>query len=138
MRSVMALIRRLSGRGTICAVSGIRVSRVYDHEHLPGRAFLVDRLWPRGVRKEDLALEAWLKDVAPSTALRQWYAAHRDEAEEFRHRYVEELDASPEAWEPLADAAREGDLVLLFSSRDREQNNAVVLRDYLLERTTRA
>ena len=110
------------------------MSRVYDHESLPGRAFLVDRLWPRGVRKDDLAVEAWLKDVAPSTQLRHWYAAHRDQAEEFGRRYVEELDASPDAWTPILEAARSGDVVLLYSSRDREHNNAVVLRDYLVER----
>jgi len=114
-------------------VGEIRLSRVYDHEPRgSGRAYLVERLWPRGVRRDDLVIDGWCKDVAPSTELRQWFSHDPAKWQEFRRRYTAELDAHPAAWEPLADAVRHGPLTLLYSSRDREHNNAVVLRDYLL------
>jgi uncharacterized protein YeaO (DUF488 family) len=108
----------------------IRLSRVYDHD-AAGRTFLVERLWPRGVRKVDLCLEGWLKDAAPSTDLRRWFGHDPAKWDEFRRRYADELDANPQSWRPLVDAAAEGAITLLYSSRDREHNNAVALRDYL-------
>lgn len=114
----------------------IKLFRVYDHEPRPsGKVFLIERLWPRGVRRVDVDIDGWLKDVAPSTELRQWFSHDPDKWQEFRHRYVAELDAHPQAWQPLVDAALAGDVILLYSSRDREHNNAVALRDYLLPRT---
>lgn len=110
----------------------IRLSRVYDHEPTVGRTFLVERLWPRGVRRDALPVDEWAKEVAPSTELRRWFAHDPAKWAEFRRRYVAELDARPEAWRPLADAADAGDVTLLYSARDREHNNAVALRDYLL------
>jgi len=110
----------------------IQVQRVYDQARTPrAKRFLVERLWPRGVSKASLHFDAWLKDVAPSDALRKWF--HHDVAKwtEFCRRYRAELDHNPEAWAPLADAARRDDVVLLFSSRDTDHNNAVALRDYL-------
>jgi uncharacterized protein YeaO (DUF488 family) len=105
--------------------------RVYDGDARPrGRAFLVERLWPRGVRRDDLRLDGWLKDVAPSPELRRWYGHEPDRWEEFCRRYTAELDAWPEAWEPLL--REQGPVVLAFSARDRERNSARVLRDYLL------
>ena len=113
-------------------MGAIHVARVYDRESLPeGRRFLVERLWPRGVRREDLELDDWLRQVAPSTELRRWFGHDPERWEEFRRRYATELDASPDAWQPLLDAARTGPVVLLFSARDEEHNNAVALRDYL-------
>lgn len=110
----------------------IRLSRVYDHEPTGrGKLYLVERLWPRGVRREDLAMDAWLKDVAPSATLRKWFSHDPAKWGEFRRRYTKELDANPTAWQPLVDAAADGDVTLLYSSRDRDHNNAVVLRDYL-------
>jgi uncharacterized protein YeaO (DUF488 family) len=111
----------------------VRLSRVYDHE-LPhrGTTFLVERLWPRGVRREDLPLDEWAKDVAPSTELRRWFGHDPEKWPEFRRRYVQELDANPQAWQPLVDATTRGAVTLLYSSRDREHNNAVVLRDFLI------
>jgi uncharacterized protein YeaO (DUF488 family) len=109
----------------------VHLSRVYDHEHIRGEAFLVERLWPRGVRRDELHMAAWLKDVAPSTELRTWFGHEPEKWPEFRRRYAAELDANPEAWRPLADAATAGDVTLLYSSRDREHNNAVALREYL-------
>lgn len=116
-----------------------RLARVYDDAPRPtGQAYLVERLWPRGIRKEDLPLDGWLKDVAPSTALRQWFAHDPGKWAEFRRRYTAELDTRPEAWQPLVTAARTADVVLLFSARDREHNNAVALRDYLVGRRRRS
>ncbi len=113
-------------------MGAIHVARVYDRDALPpGRRFLVERLWPRGVRREDLDMEDWLRDVGPSTQLRRWFGHDPDRWEEFRRRYAAELDASPEAWQPLVAAARRGPVVLLFSARDEERNSAVALRDYL-------
>jgi uncharacterized protein YeaO (DUF488 family) len=113
-------------------VHRIELARVYDEELPEGRRFLVDRVWPRGVRKEQLGLAGWLKDVAPSTELRRWFGHEPDRWEEFRRRYTEELDARPDAWRPLLEAARDADVVLLFGAKDTERNNAVVLRDHLL------
>lgn len=112
----------------------IELQRVYEHERRKGTHFLVERLWPRGIRKESLHFRAWLKDVAPSTALRQWFEHDVSKWAEFQRRYRAELDLHPEALAPLLEAARAGDVVLLYSSRDTEHNNAVVLRDVLLER----
>ena len=114
-------------------MGAVHVARVYDRASLPeGRRFLVERLWPRGVRREDLELDGWVRDVAPSTELRRWFGHDPDRWEEFRRRYTAELHAAPGAWRPLRDAARAGPVVLLFSARDEERNSAVALRDYLL------
>lgn len=115
-------------------MGAIRLARVYDHAPAHGNVYLVERLWPRGVRKEDLHVDGWLKDVAPSTELRKWFGHDPGKWAEFRRRYTAELDADPQAWQPLVDAARTSDVTLLYSSRDQEHNNAVVLRDYLTER----
>ncbi len=116
-------------------MTAIRLSRVYDHDpRATGMVFLVERLWPRGIRRDDLHLDGWIKDVAPSTELRKWFGHDPAKWAEFTRRYIAELDARPEAWQPLIDAATGGELTLLYSSRDREHNNAVVLRDYLEQR----
>jgi uncharacterized protein YeaO (DUF488 family) len=96
-----------------------------------GRRFLVERLWPRGMKKSDLPIEAWLKDTSPSAALRQWYQHDPKKWPEFRKRYVAELRRERSALEPLLNAAREGDVTLVYSARDEERNSALVLRDYL-------
>lgn len=114
-------------------MAAIELSRVYDHDvKAAGKSFLVERLWPRGIRRDQLDLDGWAKEVAPSTELRRWFGHDPAKWAEFRRRYTAELDAHPQAWAPLAEAAAAGSLTLLYSSRDREHNNAVVLRDYLL------
>jgi uncharacterized protein YeaO (DUF488 family) len=110
----------------------IEVQRVYGkHAIRRGKRFLVDRLWPRGVRKADLPIDGWLKDVAPSDSLRRWFGHDPDRWGEFVRRYGKELDRHPEAWIPLDKAAKRGRLILLFAAKDEEHNNAVALRDYL-------
>jgi uncharacterized protein YeaO (DUF488 family) len=116
----------------------IDITRAYDAPGPDGHArFLVDRMWPRGVTKASLVIDGWLRDVAPSTELRRWFGHDPARWEEFRQRYRAELDANPAAWQPLVDAAKHGPVTLLFGARDREHNQAVVLREYLLRKVAR-
>ena len=108
----------------------IALRRVYEAAD-DSICFLVERLWPRGIKKSSLRLDAWLKEVAPSTGLRLWFGHDVLKWEEFRRRYFEELDAREESWKPILAAARRGRVTLLYSSRDREHNNAVALKEYL-------
>jgi uncharacterized protein YeaO (DUF488 family) len=113
----------------------IRVKRVYEPQAAEdGQRFLVDRLWPRGVKRETLKIAGWLRDAAPSDDLRHWYGHDPSRWEEFRRRYGAELDEKPEAWQPLLDAARLGDITLLYSTREMQLNNAVALQAYLQAR----
>ncbi|HET7584590.1 MAG TPA: DUF488 family protein [Gemmatimonadaceae bacterium] len=110
----------------------IKLKRAYEPAARgDGRRFLVERLWPRGVRKDDLPLDGWLKDVAPSPALRRWFAHDPAKWPEFRRRYFAELRKNDEALQPLRDAARRGTVTLVYSARDTEHNAAVALREYL-------
>jgi len=110
----------------------IRLKRVYEPAASEdGARFLVERLWPRGVSKTSLRLDGWLKDVAPSDELRRWFAHDPRKWREFRRRYFDELDANASAWEPILQAARRGEVTLIYSARDNEHNSAVALRDYL-------
>jgi uncharacterized protein YeaO (DUF488 family) len=120
----------------VCAGDGgmIAIKRAYEAaSKADGARFLVDRLWPRGVKKEDLAIKAWLKDVAPSNELRRWYHHDLDQWNEFRRRYFAELEENPEAWQPLLEAAREGTLTLVYSAKNEDQNNAEALKEFLTE-----
>ena len=115
--------------------AGIQVRRVYAAPSPPdGTRVLVDRLWPRGVSKERAALDLWLKDIAPFTALREWFGHDPARWEGFCQRYRAELDATPACVEQLATLARKGPMTLLFGARNTEQNEAVVLAAYLRER----
>ena len=110
----------------------ILMKRVYDPPGPDdGRRFLVDRLWPRGMKKEAVQIEGWLKEVAPSNALRNWYGHDPAKWDEFCRRYFVELDSQPEAWQPLLEAARQGVISLLFSTRELKLNNAAALKLYL-------
>jgi uncharacterized protein YeaO (DUF488 family) len=113
----------------------IRIKRTYDvPARGDGRRILVERLWPRGMTKEALETDEWRKDVAPSTELRKWFGHRLERWEQFRARYREELDANPEAWEPILEAAERGTVTLLYSARDVLHNGACVLLDYLSDR----
>jgi len=110
----------------------ITVKRVYDSRTPEdGTRFLVERLWPRGIKKASLAMAAWLKDVAPSAALLRWFGHDSAKWEAFRQCYFAELDDKPEAWQPLVEAARRGPVTLLYSARAIAHNNAVALKQYL-------
>jgi uncharacterized protein YeaO (DUF488 family) len=112
----------------------IRVKRVYESaEAADGHRVLVERLWPRGVRKDTLKLDLWARDLGASDALRRWYGHVPESWPEFQRRYRAELLQQPGNWQPLLALAREGPLTLLFSARDASRNNAVALRDFLLE-----
>jgi uncharacterized protein YeaO (DUF488 family) len=110
----------------------IKLKRVYEPVAPDdGRRFLVDRIWPRGVRKEALGIDAWVKEAGPSTELRKWFGHDPSRWTEFRQRYYRDLEAHPEVLEPLVDAARKGDVTLLYSARDTQHNQAVVIKDFL-------
>ncbi len=115
----------------------IRLKRVYEPpEPADGRRFLVERLWPRGFKRDELKLDGWVKEAAPSDGLRRWFGHDPARWEEFKARYFAELDSRPEGLKPLLEAARAGEITLLFSARDLEHNNAVALKEYLEARLT--
>ena len=110
----------------------LKTKRVYEPaEPSDGVRFLVDRLWPRGIKKEKLEMEVWLKDVAPSPGLRKWFSHDPAKWAEFQRRYRAELESNPEAWQPILEAAKQGDVTLLYSARDTEHNSAVLLKEFL-------
>ena len=110
----------------------IRVKRVYEPvQKSDGARFLVDHLWPRGLKKEALHVERWIKLVSPSNELRSWFGHEPVKWKEFQRRYFAELDAQPDSWETLLNTAREKDITLVFSAHDIEHNNAVALKSYL-------
>jgi uncharacterized protein YeaO (DUF488 family) len=110
----------------------IQTKRVYEPASAQdGARFLVERLWPRGMKKEVLKMDGWLKDVAPSAELRQWYSHDPAKWEEFQSRYWHELDANHPSLEPLREAVHRGNVTLLYSARDMEHNSALALKVYL-------
>ena len=110
----------------------ITVKRCYEPPSpTDGARFLVDRLWPRGVRKEAIRLTGWVKEVAPSQSLRKWFNHDPVRWTEFRKRYFAELVAKCDAWMPILEAATKGNVTLLFSAHDSEHNNALVLKEFL-------
>lgn len=119
-------------------VAMILLKRAYEK---PGRGdgvrFLVERLWPRGIQKAALPLDGWLKEVAPSTELRKWFAHDPEKWHEFQRRYFAELDKEPEVLAPILKAAKSGTVTLVYSSHDTEHNNAVALKKYLETRMAR-
>jgi uncharacterized protein YeaO (DUF488 family) len=113
----------------------IYVKRVYPpSQHREGIYFLVDRLWPRGIKKEELHHVIWFKDVAPSDGLRNWYQHDPAKWEEFKRRYFAELDKKPEFWKPILEAAQQGDVTLLYGAKNEGYNNAEALKIYLENR----
>lgn len=114
----------------------VEVMRVYeDWQNRPGTHLFVDRLWPRGVAKEDFQPDEWLKEIAPSSELRKWY--HGDTQgrwQEFQDRYRAELDSNPESVAHVLELCRKGPVTLLTSTRDVSHSATVVLRDALIAR----
>ena len=110
----------------------IQLKRAYDPASKEdGVRYLVERLWPRGIKKIDLVMDAWLKNVAPSTDLRKWFSHDPEKWTEFQRRYTAELDANPESWKPILEAARHGKVTLIYSAHDTEHNSALLLKTYL-------
>jgi uncharacterized protein YeaO (DUF488 family) len=121
------------------AAPDIRVKRIYDPPDCnDGARVLVDRLWPRGARKEAAKLTLWLKDIAPSAELRQWFGHDPARFAEFSRRYRAELTANKHGVSRMDDLMKAGAVTLLYSAHDAEHNQARVLADYLKGRAMRA
>jgi uncharacterized protein YeaO (DUF488 family) len=121
--------------GTAMPASGnldVRLKRAYEPPSAgDGVRVLVDRLWPRGLRKADAAIDRWLKELAPSSELRRWFGHDPSRWDEFRRRYRSELSAHTDLLNELRAMARAGPLTLVYAARDEQHNDAVVLRDVL-------
>ena len=113
-----------------------RLKRIYEpHARTDGCRVLVDRVWPRGVSKDEAALDLWLKEIAPSASLRKWFGHDPQRWEEFTARYRAELERNEATVDRMLELAKKHPTVtLLFGAKDEEHNQAVVLRDYLRER----
>ena len=112
----------------------IKIKRVYEKfSKSDGKRFLVERLWPRGFKKEDLKMDAWLKEIAPSAELRKWFGHVPNRWEGFRKRYKTELSEKKFLLDVLLKEARSNTVTLLYSARDMEHNGAIVLKEYLEE-----
>ena len=110
----------------------LQVRRVYEPPaRSDGWRVLVDRIWPRGLSKEDATLDLWIKDVAPSAELRQWFGHQPSKWAAFKRRYFRELDQHTEALDQLLNACPKRTLTLLFAAKDSAYNNAVALKEYL-------
>jgi len=116
----------------------LKLKRTYEPvSKTDGTRFLVERLWPRGLSKARVHVDAWAKDVGPSTELRKWFSHDPERWLQFRRRYFRELDTRPEAWQPILSKARRGMVTLVYSSHDAAHNNAVALQEYLRARARR-
>lgn len=112
----------------------LRLKRAYEPPARgDGTRILVDRLWPRGLKKDGAALDHWMKDVAPSPALRKWFGHDPERWSEFRRRYAAELRAQAEPLDTIRALAHAGPVTLVYAARDEEHNHALVLRDVLLK-----
>lgn len=117
------------------ALPRIRLKRAYEPaSDDDGPRLLVERLWPRGVRRDQAQIDRWFKSIAPSPDLRRWYNHVPDRWPEFRRRYVEELRSAGSELEDLIDLCRAGPVTFVFAARDESRNSAVVLRDHVVKR----
>jgi uncharacterized protein YeaO (DUF488 family) len=122
--------------GSRIVAENIRLKRAYDAAHAgDGTRILVDRLWPRGVRKVDAAIDLWARDIAPSTGLRKWFGHNPTRWPEFRRRYSEEMRQHRDRLGELRALAQGGRITLVFAAHDTAHNDAVVLREILLGRS---
>ena len=110
----------------------ISLKRAYEPpEPSDGCRILVERLWPRGVSKQDAKIDLWLKEAAPSTELRRWFNHEPDKWPEFKRRYFKELASCEEALQPIRERVRAGRVTFVFASREQRFNNAVALKEYV-------
>jgi uncharacterized protein YeaO (DUF488 family) len=110
----------------------IQIKRVYDPPSpKDGKRILVDRLWPRGIKKEKLKMDEWLKEIAPSDLLRKWFSHDPRKYEEFKKRYTEELEDKSEILKRIKSEAKRRRVTILFSAKDTEHNHAMVLKELL-------
>ena len=117
------------------AVDHIKLKRAYEPPASDdGTRILIDRLWPRGVKKADAAIDEWMKNIAPSTGLRKWFGHDPARWQEFRRRYQSEIRQHPDEFDRLRTLAQNGRITLVFSAHDEAHNDAVVLKDLLLGR----
>ena len=117
----------------------IKVKRIYEsptREPGDGKRVLIDRLWPRGLRKDQVVVDEWMKDIAPSSELRRWFGHDPVKWEEFRKRYRQELNAKEALLDELRKDARSRGLTILYSAKEQEHNNAVALKEFLSETQT--
>ena len=113
----------------------VKLKRAYEPSASDDRTrILIDRLWPRGVKKVDAAIDEWIKDIAPSTALRKWFGHDPARWQEFRSRYAVEVHKHPEQLNRLRALAKQGPITFVFSAHDEVHNDAAALRDFLLGR----
>ena len=113
----------------------IRLKRAYDEPaQNDGYRILVDRVWPRGISKKESRLDEWLKNIAPSTELRKWFDHDPAKWEQFLERYFRELDGHKQAIDKLITLATNGRLTLVFAAKDRDHNNAVALKKYVMKK----
>lgn len=112
----------------------VKLKRIYETpEESDGTRYLVEKFWPRGVKKESLSMDGWLKEVAPSDPLRKWFGHDPVKWEEFKERYFTELRENRKVLQPLLDAVRRGNVTLLYSAHDTLHNNALALKEFLEE-----
>ena len=110
----------------------VNIKRIYEPPSKDdGKRILIDRLWPRGLKKEDARIDEWVKELAPSTELRKWFNHEPDKWGEFKKRFFSELRGKEELVDGIIGAARKGRVTLLFGSKEERFNNAVALREYI-------
>lgn len=111
------------------------MKRVYESPaKTDGKRYLVDRIWPRGIKKDAIELEDWVKELGPSTELRKWFGHDASRWTEFKKRYFKELAGKEDLWKPIRSQARKHTVTLVYSARDEEHNQAVALREFLRSR----
>jgi uncharacterized protein YeaO (DUF488 family) len=112
----------------------VRLKRAYEPPASDdGTRILIDRLWPRGISKSDAAIDEWMKEIAPSTELRKWFGHDPERWHEFQRRYRSELRQQPDQLDRLRELAQHGRITLVFSARDEAHNDAIVLKELLLD-----
>jgi uncharacterized protein YeaO (DUF488 family) len=112
----------------------IKIERIYNNpvgDNSNSFRILIDRLWPRGLSKDKVKIDLWLKDIAPSTMLRKWFSHDEKKWDEFKFRYFKELEENRESVNKILNKTIEGSITLLFSAKDEKFNNAIALKEYL-------